>query len=168
MNSKENSKDTKKTIIFAFLTILSVAVVFFAVFRKKDETSEDNLLKIITDQNTLELSVELAQTEQEQRDGLMYRTELCENCGMLFVFSDERVRSFWMKNTLIPLDILFISADGRIVNIAEKTSPNQTETTYRSNEKVQYVLELNGGWCQIHNVENGDRVDFSELSISSF
>jgi uncharacterized membrane protein (UPF0127 family) len=86
----------------------------------------------------------LATTAPQHRRGLMYVRELPRFAGMLFVYPDDDVRSMWMKNTYIPLDILFIRADGRVANVAEHTEP-LTLTSIRAAEPVRYVLELNAG-----------------------
>jgi uncharacterized protein len=88
--------------------------------------------------------VEVARTPEEQRQGLMFRTELPADGGMIFPFSKPRIASFWMKNTLIPLDIIFIRADGTIDRIAENTIPESLEPVVSGGD-VAAVLELAGG-----------------------
>ena len=104
----------------------------------------------------IELEVELATTFEEQILGLMYRDKLEENDGMLFVFPREKVLSFWMKDTRIPLSIAFIQADGRIIQI-ESMKPYSLDT-HVSKEKAKYALEMNEGWFKAHNVREGDTV----------
>ena len=101
--------------------------------------------------------VELALTPREQAIGLMNRTSMPSDAGMLFVFEQVRPASFWMKNTLISLDILFIGADGRIVNIGERTTPLSVESV-PSAAPVKAVLEINGGLSSILGIKPGDRV----------
>lgn len=88
--------------------------------------------------------VEVADDPVEQARGLMHRTELAEDAGMIFVFPKARPARFWMKNTPLPLDILFIGEDGRVVNIAERTTPF-SERSIPSEGPVLAVLEINGG-----------------------
>ena len=90
----------------------------------------------------------------------MNRTSLDENSGMLFIYADEKPRTYWMKNTLIPLDMIFINSEKEIVAISENTKTNQIEETYSSIKPAQYVLEVNGGWCGKNGVEVGDVVSF--------
>ena len=104
----------------------------------------------------IELEVELATTFEEHALGLMYREKLGENDGMLFVFPREKFRSFWMKDTRIPLSIAFIKADGRIVQI-ESMKPYRLDS-HVSKEKAKYALEMNEGWFKMHNVGEGDTV----------
>lgn len=88
--------------------------------------------------------VYLAMTSAQQRRGLMFVRDLPDTAGMLFVYPRSRILSIWMKNTYIPLDIVFFAADGRIVNIHENAQPHTLDSR-RSAEAVNYVLELNGG-----------------------
>lgn len=88
--------------------------------------------------------VELADTPELQSRGLMYRTEMAASAGMLFVFAQPKHASFWMKNTLIPLDMLFADAQGRITSIHENAVPHD-ETPIAGGDGVKFVLEINGG-----------------------
>jgi hypothetical protein len=109
-----------------------------------------------------DVAVELALTRESQARGLMYRTELAEGAGMLFVFDDEAERQFWMSNTPIPLDIVYIKGDATIVSIAENTTP-YSEKMIPSRGKVRYVLEVPGGWSQRHGAKPGDRLTLPDL-----
>lgn len=104
------------------------------------------------------LKVELAESAGQQERGLMYRQKLGRNRGMLFVYDREEVRSFWMKNTYVPLSIAFIDADQKIVHITSM-SPRDTDS-HSSRKACQYVLEANKGWFDDHGVEVGDVLDF--------
>ena len=103
--------------------------------------------------------VEIARTEQEQARGLMYRTALPENGGMLFPFDPPRPASFWMKNTPLPLDMLFIRADGSIARIAAETVPYSLDQV-ASGEPVAAVLEIAGGAAAAAGIEEGDQVSW--------
>ncbi len=109
-----------------------------------------------------EVSVELALTREQQSRGLMYRTELAEGAGMLFVFEEEEERSFWMSNTPIPLDILYVRGDATIVSIAANTTP-YSEKKIPSRGPARYVLEVPGGWAERHGVKPGDRLTLPDL-----
>ena len=91
--------------------------------------------------------VEIASTEAAREHGLMYRTRLAANHGMLFVYKKAELRSFWMKNTRIPLDILFFDAERRLINVSADTPPCKSDPcpTYQSAAPAKYVLELNAG-----------------------
>jgi uncharacterized protein len=114
-------------------------------------------LEIVTKTGVHVFSVEMATTEEEKTTGLMYRKELPEGKGMLFDFSPEQEVSMWMKNTYIPLDMIFIRADGRILRIAENTEPLSTKII-PSRGLAKGVLEVIGGTAQKYGIEPGDRV----------
>jgi uncharacterized membrane protein (UPF0127 family) len=102
-------------------------------------------------------TVEVAATEAQQQRGLMFRTELAPDAGMIFPMKPPRFASFWMKNTIIPLDIIFIRADGTIARIAAQTTPFSLFPV-DSGEPVAAVLELAGGRAAALGVREGDRV----------
>jgi len=102
-------------------------------------------------------SVEIADNDAERAKGLMYRKELPEGQGMLFDFHREQEVSFWMQNTYIPLDMVFIRADGRILRIAENTEPLSTKLI-SSGGPVRAVLEVIGGTTRKLGIAPGDRV----------
>jgi uncharacterized membrane protein (UPF0127 family) len=103
-------------------------------------------------------SVELAETSDKQALGLMFRDELPKGHGMLFIFPGEGMRSFWMKNTRIPLDILYFDAKLRLVSMAQQAQPCHTQRcpSYRSEGPAKYVLEINGGKAADLGVQPGD------------
>lgn len=111
----------------------------------------------------LTFNVELALTPDQQTRGLMYRTEMAEDAGMLFIFNTTRPISFWMKNTLIPLDMLFLGEDGTILHIHENAKPQDT-TSIPSMYPVKAVLELNGGTTRKRGIKKGDTVQHRFLS----
>lgn len=108
----------------------------------------------------VEVEVEIADDDTERQRGLMGRTELAENAGMLFIFEDEQPRSFWMKDTLIPLSIAYIAADGHIVDIQDMQPLD--ETSYPSAEPAQYALEVNQGFFREQGIQVGDRLDLPD------
>jgi uncharacterized membrane protein (UPF0127 family) len=109
------------------------------------------------------VEVEVALTREEQERGLMWRDHLDPDAGMLFVFRAQVVRSFWMKNTPLPLDIVFIDKNRRIVSIAERTTPFSL-ASIRSAGPAKYVLEVNGGFCREHGVQAGTSVELIDVS----
>jgi hypothetical protein len=114
-------------------------------------------LAIDTASATLRFTVELAISPEDQAQGLMYRRSLPRDAGMLFDFGRTRPAEFWMKNTLIPLDMLFIAADGHIADIHERAVP-LSEATIESKVPVRAVLELNGGTVSRLGIKPGDLV----------
>jgi len=106
----------------------------------------------------VEVSAEIADNQDLRARGLMYRDSLAENHGMLFVYGTAEVRSFWMRNTRIPLDIAFIDANGAILNI-EHMEP-QSDQNYYSRGPMMYALEMSQGWFEANGVGAGDRLEF--------
>ena len=106
-------------------------------------------------------AVELAVTPEEEARGLMFRPSMAQDHGMLFIFPDADRRIFWMKNTLIPLDIIFIGKDKRIVNIAANATP-LSESLIASTGPALRVLELNGGTAAKLGIRPGDTVSDPE------
>lgn len=102
--------------------------------------------------------VEMAVTPDQRARGLQYRDELARDAGMLFDYGEPQQASMWMKNTYVPLDMLFIAADGRIVNIAEDTVPLSL-TPIRSDGPVRAVLEVRAGTAERLGIEPGNRVE---------
>ena len=100
--------------------------------------------------------VEIARTEKEKAQGLMFRSKLAENEGMLFIYEQEEILSFWMKNTFIPLSIAFIDGHGQIIDIQDM-QPFSLDT-HRSARPAQYALEVNKGWFQKNGIKVGDVV----------
>jgi uncharacterized membrane protein (UPF0127 family) len=108
------------------------------------------------------VSVELARTDSERARGLMFRKSLAPDAGMLFLFEESAEHGFWMQNTLIPLDMIFVDDGGRIVGIVERAEP-LTTTPRTVGAPSRYVLEVNGGWSAAHGVARGDRVRFENV-----
>ncbi|GHV94763.1 hypothetical protein AGMMS50293_10830 [Spirochaetia bacterium] len=102
------------------------------------------------------LKAEIARTQEERNQGLMYRKSLPDGQGMLFIFERDEVLSFWMKNTLIPLSIAFIASDGRIMEIRDM-QPNDLNSV-KSSRSVRYALETPQGWFSRAGVKTGDVV----------
>ena len=113
-----------------------------------------------TGQGNVTVSVEIADTQQEWERGLMGRTALPENSGMIFVFPQDRPQTFWMKDTLIPLDIVFVSSSLEIVDIKQQFQPCQHDPceTYTARDAARYVIEVNGGFASRHRAATGDHM----------
>lgn len=121
------------------------------------EQEEHNLTVDTAAGETHRFTVELAVTPEEQQKGLMFREELEDGRGMLFFYPQCDTARFWMKNTYISLDMIFIEADGRIARIEEMTEP-ETLAIYQSGVPVNGVLEVNGGLTQRLGIGEGDYV----------
>ena len=126
------------------------------------QAAETSTLTIDSSQGLQSFKVELATTPTQMELGLMYRQNLAADAGMLFVYPSEQSVAFWMKNTLIPLDMLFIGADGRIRRIVERTIPLSTNPI-PSGDPVRAVLEINGGAAERLGIHAGDMVHSPSL-----
>lgn len=114
-------------------------------------------LSVETAKGSASIQVEIADDDAERERGLMFRRELAPDRGMLFIFDRAEPQSFWMRNTYIPLDIIYIGPTGRIVSIAENTTP-LSEAPIPSAGPAQYVLELKGGRAAEIGARPGDLV----------
>lgn len=141
-----------KMAIALVLTLSLVCFAGWAVSFKKQELSISGHTLI----------VEIAETEEQTQRGLMYRTELKDGVGMLFVFDSESVRTFWMKNTFVPLSIAFINSKKEIVDIQDmtpvKSEMDQNPPVYRSAAPARYALEVPRGWFSKKKIKIGHKV----------
>ena len=110
-----------------------------------------------SDGESVEVEVEVADDMDEMSRGLMGRTALAGDAGMLFVYPEERELSFWMKDTLVPLSIAFMDSEGRIVDIQDMKALDDRPPHYTSAEPARYALEVNEGFFDERGVEVGDR-----------
>lgn len=117
-------------------------------------TADGALAVLAVGQSSLE--IELACTPAQQQQGLMYRQQLPENQGMLFVFDRAQPLNFWMKNTYVPLSIAYLDSEGRIVDIQDMQPLD--ETTHPSSRPARYALEVNQGWFLRHKVAVGEQI----------
>jgi uncharacterized membrane protein (UPF0127 family) len=120
---------------------------------------------VTTPNGDVEVKVEVVATEAKIQKGLMFRAHLPTDAGMLFLMGVERVHSFWMRNTLIPLDMLFIGKDMTVVGIVEHAEP-LTESMRTVGKPSFYVLEVNGGFCKQHGIAAGAKVRFDNVPAS--
>ncbi len=145
----------RQALTFVLIGVLSL--VHPAAFAEEVPISKIEPLTIATEDDAVMFSVEIADTEYLRARGLMFRQRLPEDRGMLFDLQEPRPVAMTMKNTYIPLDMLFIREDGTIAYIAENTVPHSTETVGIL-EPVLAVLELAGGVTKKHGIRAGDKV----------
>ena len=138
---------------FIYLIFNFFLISFFTFSNEKIEVS-------IYNKNII-FNVEVAKTIEERRNGLMYRKKLLNKEGMLFIFPREKIIQLWMKNTYIPLDVIFISENKVIVDI-KKNMEKLSETIVKSKVKSRYALEFNAGLINKLDIEIGDKVLFNE------
>jgi hypothetical protein len=149
-----------------FLLLLLVLGFAAAAPAQQLQTFDHATLTIDTAQGPRHFNIELALTPAQEEQGLMYRRALARDAGMLFDFGDTATRTFWMKNTLIPLDMLFVGADGRIVDIHERAVP-MSEDIVASRVPARAVLELNGGTVARLGIKPGDVVRYKGFGNAS-
>lgn len=162
----------KKQIAF------SLIVVLFSVFFLSGcldlnipagNSNQNESKNQICFENNYCINAELAVTNEEKSLGLMNRPYLPENKGMLFVFENERIPSFWMKNMQIPLDIIWIDSNFVVADITENVPPCSYTpcNIYSPKEKVKYVLEVNSGFSKRKRVQIGQRISLSESMLET-
>ncbi len=127
-------------------------------FKKEGELK---IFKTASDSTTIDLDIEIADTDFDIQTGLMYRNTMAKNQGMLFVFEDESERYFYMKNTRFPLDLIFINAQQAIVSFQKNAKPFD-ESSLPSNVPAKYVLEVNAGMVDIWGLTVGDHLSYTK------
>jgi uncharacterized membrane protein (UPF0127 family) len=137
--------------------LTALLVVLAAGAQAQLQSFDKSTLVIDTAKGSQRFNIELALTPAQQEQGLMFRRSMAADAGMLFVFPATAPQIFWMHNTLIPLDMLFIAADGRIADIHERAVP-MSDATIASKVPVLAVLELNGGTVSRLGIKVGDLV----------
>lgn len=153
-------------VLIFFVLILASVSVFSAIFSaKKSQDSSSSLRKISLEINSHKFEVEVAETDADRKNGLMYRTQMNEGVGMLFIFERAGIYPFWMMNTFIPLDIIWIGEDKKVVYISRDVQPckNPVEAICKSiipTALSKYVLEINGGLTEKLGIKVGDAIEF--------
>ncbi len=110
----------------------------------------------------LKINIEIADNDGERQQGLMNRSVMSNTQGMLFIFDVEEPQAFWMKNTILPLDIIYVNAKMEIVSIAENTTPF-SEQSIPSHFPAQYVVEVNAGFCAQYGIVAGSVIKFERI-----
>jgi uncharacterized membrane protein (UPF0127 family) len=127
-------------------------------------TKEAELIFYNVSDTIVNIDIEIAESDYEQQTGLMHRSEMEMNQGMLFIYEDERPRpNFYMKNTKIPLDLIYINANKQVVEIKKNAKPLD-ETPIGAEQPAQYVLEVNAGFANQHNINTDLYVNFKILN----
>jgi uncharacterized protein len=149
-----------KTKHLLFIIPILLAISAFILIQANEMISPINSEGSYVEIENRMIRVDLAITRDEQIQGLSDRAELCSDCGMLFLFPEKQVRSFWMKNMKFPIDIVWIDGD-RIVKIDKNLPPEGEfpEISYNSLVGVDKVLELNAGYCDKHNIKIGSKIN---------
>jgi uncharacterized membrane protein (UPF0127 family) len=154
------------------LIIILIVSLVFPVFTGKNRNNKSvsaepvfrndgslTFFKLPDNRIVKSIAIELADEESERQQGLMYRSSMKNDNGMLFVFNEMEDRAFWMKNTKIPLDIIYVSDQRRIVSISENTIPFSLESI-PSSGPARYVVEVNAGFTAEFGINAGDSISF--------
>lgn len=170
-----NTKKNKKTLLVLItLGVMIIASMVFFAQRNNGEVINDEesidipfqkqgklaFLSSTTGDTLTAIDIEVADNDQKRARGLMFRKGLPENAGMLFVHTTEDIQSFWMKNTYIALDMIFVNSQKEIVTIQANTTPLR-EWSYASTQPALYVVEVNAGFCNRHKISEGDKIEFT-------
>ena len=164
MNPSHRRRDTEnKNIKFGIRNLILSMIIFFTAFSSCSglEKFEKRKLSIEARGVTHILTVELARTDAQRSQGFMHRKNLNDGEGMLFIFERDQILSFWMRNTLIPLSIAYITSDGRIFEIYDMEPGNLNSV--KSSRSGRYALEVPQGWFSRTGIGIGDRVDTAGL-----
>ena len=135
---------------------LAVASSVLALAAHAQGTPQTNLPRIKLQAGMFQIDTQVAQTPDQRSMGLMYRTEMPQHEGMLFVFEQPATQCFWMKNTILPLTAAFVADDGTIVNLADMKP--QTTDSHCSEKPVRFVLEMHQGWFAKKGLKAGSRL----------
>lgn len=152
------------------LMLLAIGAWVFSQLPKSNPTTEvkeppflkEGTLSFVngnTGKQIKEIDIELADDSEQRAQGLMYRKSMGDNQGMLFIMERNEQQGFWMKNTYISLDIIYVAADSTIVDIYKNAKP-LTTTSMPSRGPAKFVVEVNGGWTTKHGVAKGDKIAF--------
>lgn len=177
-NEIAGKKKSKMRLYIVFLLIIAIGTVVYFMIKTNPRADGSALQETVDAPFTKEgelafisrgssdtlatIDIEIADNNQKRARGLMYRHTLPENGGMLFIHDHEEVQGFWMKNTYIPLDILFVNKEKEIVTIHMNTTPMK-EWSYASSEPALYVVEVNAGFTSRYSVNIGDSIEFIVL-----
>jgi len=147
-----------KKSLFLALIILNAGLAATAAAACASHKLETTVLTITrADSSAVEITVEMARTDEERAQGLMYRKKLPDGQGMIFIYERDQQMSFWMKNTVIPLSIAFIASDGRIIEIRDMQPLDLSAV--QSSRSVRYALETPQGWFERVGVTAGDVIN---------
>lgn len=148
------------------IVAIAVLIIFSGINITLFSLKDDNMkISIKTDSTELKINAEIADTNEEQRLGLMHREKLEDGKGMLFIYQEPKLLSYWMKDVLIPLDILYIGEDLQINHIVKSAPPcdkGDKCPTYSYLKPTKYVLELPGGYTEKHNIKQGDSIELDQ------
>lgn len=162
------SKSNVWLVVIFLIVILVIGALGWLIFifpsSQGEKSLDSDTATLASNKIQLPLDkIEIANTNETRQKGLMNREFLCDRCGMLFDFEKEDWVDFWMKDTPLSLDIIFIKKSGQITSIAKSTEPNNDTKLYNSKKAVQYVLEVNSGFADKNGLKEGQYLDVEWL-----
>jgi uncharacterized protein len=171
--NKNEIQKPRRILIIVSLGIITIVLIALFMMGKKSNNKPLNAASMFTKQGELTfqkkdgklivtIDIEIADNEDKREVGLMGRPVMDENQGMLFILENEQMATFWMRNTLIPLDMIFINKVGEIVTICKNTSPF-SDQTYSATELSLFVLEVNSGFTDKYNIKAGDSIVWKRI-----
>ncbi len=170
-SSKKNIPKISGIVIIILIISFFMLRTFSDLFKPSKEENRFSFVKngelmFFDSTNTMlaKIDIEISDNEYKQQLGLMYRDTMDEYQGMLFIFPLETYRSFWMRNTILSLDIIFINSQKEIVNIHKNTTP-YSESSYPSTAPAIYVVEVNAGFTDKHGIKQGDRIEWTSTRL---
>jgi len=170
-NPVKGKTTDRKKIYYAIgaIVLIAVYVIAFIIPTNTDQTTEETEYKFMKEGNLTftdslnnpitKIDIEIADTGDDRQNGLMYRKSMEMNQGMLFIFPVEELQSFWMRNTYIPLDMIFVNSDKKIVTI-HKNTKILSDQSYASTEPAQYVVEVCAGFSDKYSLKIGDKINW--------
>lgn len=147
---------------FLSIPVIAFVVLLLYMFLNKPQVEENKIEDTLNFEIKGQVvSLEIADTVEERRVGLMNRAYLEANSGMVFIYTDSQKRSFWMKSCDIPLDIIFLNSEKKVINIIKSAPICKVEDCplYPSAEPAMYVIEMNGGWTDKYGLVSGDTIN---------
>lgn len=180
MASKKNQttkSSTGRNIFIAIIAVILIATAYFIFTDQQDETvakgdsgrfiSQEEMIKFNKEGELTfrssdgefikKIDIEIAENDHERADGLMMRFKLEDTQGMLFIFEYDTIQSFWMRNTFVPLDMIFVNKNNEIVTI-HKNTEILSDQSYRSTSPALYVVEVHAGFTDKYNIKTGDKI----------
>lgn len=158
-NERKRKKNIRQSVYILIGLAFLIGVLFYARSLEQDAKHFRVWFKNKEGAETVKFSLEIAYSEPDREKGLMFRREMDPSSGMIFVFPDEQMLSFWMKNTYLSLDIIFVDKNWRVVNIIEEVPPLTTEGR-RASAPSKYAIELIAGSAKKHGIVAGSEVKF--------
>ncbi|MFH1364265.1 MAG: DUF192 domain-containing protein [Candidatus Aenigmatarchaeota archaeon] len=149
-----------KKVIIGIISLIIAPILVIMLLLYQPSAVKMTTVTFLTQNGEVTVNTEVADTFVKHQVGLMNRTNMDYNSGMLFIFQGESPRSFWMKNTLIPLDMIFVDSNLRVVSIIKNAQPCGTIAceTYPSGASAMYVVEVNGGFADEESIRIGDKM----------